>query len=213
MPIVKPFDKHLDQYEHWFSVNKWVYLSELDAIRKVIPNHGTGMEIGIGSGLFAQPLGIREGIDPSRSMREKAVQRGLNAIEGIAEDLPYADRSWDFVLMVTTICFVDDLRASFAEAWRVLRSRGHIILGFVDKDSLVGKTYQKRKHESVFYKEASFRGTEEVFRLLSETGFKVIKTFQTVFGPLDAIHEVQTARPGHGEGSFVVISAIKKEVT
>ncbi len=43
-----------------------------------------------------------------------------------------------------------------------------------------------------------------------ETGFKISNTYQTVFGEIDEINEVQNVLVGYGKGSFVVIEAQKK---
>lgn len=211
MAKTKPFDEHLAEYEQWFIDHSYVFQSELAAIQRVLPPAGTGMEIGIGSGIFAQPLGIKNGVEPSGVMREKAGQRGIYAIYGVAEKLPYPDKSFDFVLMVTTICFVDDIRKSFSEANRVLKDNGCLIIGFVDKNSPVGKMYLQYKDESLFYREAVFWSTEEVYGILKESGFKIESTIQTVFGTLNNIKQIQEPEIGYGKGSFVVIKAIKCE--
>lgn len=52
-------------------------LKETQAIKKIHHRSGRGIEIGIGSGLFAQPLGIQEGIDPFVRMRENSKERSL----------------------------------------------------------------------------------------------------------------------------------------
>jgi len=209
---IKAFDKNLSEYENWFIFNKFVYQSELNAVKKAIPKNKNGFEIGIGSGLFAYPLGIKEGIDPSYKMREKARDRNLEVIDAVAEDLPYPDEKWDFILMVTTICFVDDIKKSFHEANRVLKKDGHFIIGFVDKNSSIGKMYLEYKNESFFYQDAIFFGTEDVYRILRDTEFEVEQTYQTVFGKLDEIKEVQKVLHGYGKGSFIVIKAKKMEV-
>ncbi len=36
-----------------------------------------------------------------------ARKRGIKVVEGMTEDLPFEDESFNFVLMVTTICFLD----------------------------------------------------------------------------------------------------------
>ena len=51
-------------------------------------------------------------------MREVAQSRGIETIEGIAERLPFPDSQFEFALMVTTICFVDDIQASFQEVYK-----------------------------------------------------------------------------------------------
>ena len=210
MAKTQPFDTYLAEYERWFIDNHYVFQSELSAIQSVIPPSGTGIEVGIGSGIFAKPLGITEGVEPSRVMRIKAMERGIHPIDGIAEELPFPDKSYDFVLMVTTICFVDDLEKSFSEACRVLKSKGSLINGFVDKNSPLGRMYLKHKDESLFYNEAVFWSTEEVYGMLDRTGFKTDITLQTVFGSLDSINNIQKPQEGYGKGSFVVIKASKR---
>ncbi|HCI55700.1 MAG TPA: class I SAM-dependent methyltransferase [Bacteroidales bacterium] len=209
MAKTKPFDKFLNEYEQWFIENYFVYLSELEVVRKLIPYEGKGVEVGVGSGLFASPLGIKYGCDPSETMRKKASERGISAIHGIAEDLPYENNRFDFVLMVTTICFVDDPDRAFREISRILKPDGELIIGFIDKNSPVGKQYSKHKKESVFYRDAIFYSTQEIHDLLGKNGFFIENTLQTVFGKLNEIKEIQHPEQGSGEGCFVVIKAKK----
>ena len=210
MPKTKPFDEYLNEYEEWFVQNSAVYFSELQAIRLISKIPENAVEIGVGSGLFAEPLGIKTGIEPSEAMREKAKERGINVVDGVAENLPWEDNSIDYVLMVTTICFVDDVKKSLSEVYRVLQNSGSFIIAFVDKNSRVGQLYQKDKENSLFYKDATFFSTDELYEYLKEAGFSIKKTRQTVFGLLNEVIKVQEPREGYGEGSFVVINAVKK---
>ncbi|MBN2435158.1 MAG: class I SAM-dependent methyltransferase [Spirochaetes bacterium] len=205
MPKTDPFENHQDEYEEWFETYKPVYISELEAIRNVLPVGGIGLEIGVGSGLFAAPLGIKFGCDPSLKMLKKAIEKGISGIEGTAENLPYGDSTFDYALMVTAICFVDDPTKAVMEAHRILRSHGKFVIAFVDKESPIGKRYLKFKNKSVFYKDATFFSTSEIYNLLEQNGFKIARTVETVFGSMEDINEQQTPREGHGEGSFVVI--------
>ena len=209
MAKTKPFDENRELYEQWFVKNDAVYKSELKAIRHFIPEQKKGIEIGIGSGLFAKPLGIGEGIDPSEQMTELARKRGLSVVKGVAEKLPFKDNSYDFAIMVTTICFVDSPEKAVTEVFRILKEGGSFILAFVDKESKVGKEYLKMKEKSIFYRDAVFFSTDELLSILSETGFKDFEIVQTVFGNLDDVKDIQDFKPGFGNGSFVVISAKK----
>ncbi len=210
MPKTEPFDKHLDLYEAWFVQNRYVYESELAAIRALLPVEGEGVEIGVGSGLFAAPLGIGMGVEPSEVMAAKARERGIRVIRGVAEDLPLEDASFDYALMVTTICFVDDVERSLQETARILKKGGVFVLAFVDKGSPLGRIYQAMKEESLFYRPATFFSTKELLQALAKAGLKKELIVQTVFGTLEEVKEVQPLREGYGEGSFVVIRA-KKE--
>ena len=209
MPKTGAFDSYSNEYEDWFIINKYAFQSELNAIKKALPENGDVIEVGIGSGIFAAPLGIKEGVDPSEAMREKARRRDIRVMDAVAEKLPYADQSKDAVLMVTTICFVDDIYKSFQEVNRVLKDNRHFIIGYVDKNSPIGKLYLEQKSKSLFYNDAIFFETEELYEILRETGFKINNTYQTVFGNIDEINEVQHVLVGYGEGSFVVIEAQK----
>ncbi len=209
MPKVEPFEQHRDEYERWFEDNRYVYQSEINAVKKLIPDEGVGVEIGVGSGRFAAPLGIKYGLDPSPKMAEIARQRGIEVKIGVGEELPYEDESFDFALMVTTICFLDDVRKTLKEIWRILKQNGKVIIGFVDRDSKIGKEYLKKKDRSLFYGPATFFSVDEVTNFLKDAGFGNFKYVQTVFGMLDEIKSVEPAKEGYGDGSFVVISAEK----
>jgi ubiquinone/menaquinone biosynthesis C-methylase UbiE len=209
MPKTEPFEKYTDRYENWFERNKYVYQSEINAIRQILPDFKKGVEIGVGSGRFAEPLGIKFGIEPSSKMRKIARDRGIKVVEGTAENLAFKDCSFDLALMVTTLCFLYDERKAFMEIYRILKYGGYFINGFVDKNSRVGRIYQKNKQKSVFYRTAGFFNTEEVVRLLKKTGFRKFKFRQTVFNELDKIKQTESVKEGYGDGSFVVIRAQK----
>ncbi|MBN2417693.1 methyltransferase domain-containing protein [bacterium] len=207
MPITEPFDRYLPEYEQWFERNRRLFLSEVATLKKILPLPGRGVEIGIGSGLFAVELGITEGIDPSPAMRAKAAERGLRVLDGTAENLPWEDGALDYALMVTTVCFLDDVELAFREAARVLKAGGRLIIGFVDRSSQIGRMYQLKKSKSRFYGDAEFYTPAEIASILARAGFTVIRTLQTLFGNPKDMHTVQEPKPGYGEGGFIVIDA------
>ncbi|MBC7328476.1 methyltransferase domain-containing protein, partial [bacterium] len=177
------FDIYTNEYEEWFEKNKFAYLTELEAIRRALPPHpGRGLEIGVGTGRFAQPLGIEVGIDPSDKMLEIARKRGIKAVKGEGENLPFKDEEFDFVLLAFTLCFVKDPKRVLQEAQRVLKPNGLILIGIIDRESELGKLYLSRKNESKFYRIATFFSTQEIMDMLQELGFKNIRTLQTLFG-------------------------------
>ncbi|MEJ2553120.1 MAG: class I SAM-dependent methyltransferase [Gammaproteobacteria bacterium] len=210
MPRVAPFDAYHRRYEAWFEKHEAAYISELLALRPFVPWEGWGIEIGVGSGRFAAPLGVRVGLDPSTAMLVHAAARGIETVEGMAENLPFAAGTFDHALVVTTICFVDSPVQMLTEAYRVLRPGGRLVIGFIDRESALGQDYLAHKAESVFYREATFYSADEVERLLLETGFSISRWGQTLAHPLPETREIEPLRPGRGQCAFVVVAATRE---
>jgi len=141
MPKAAPFEEHADRYNGWFEEHEDAYQSELAALRRLVETTGYGLEIGVGSARFAAPLGMQVGIDPSGKMLQYARNRGVEVVKGVAEHLPFRDGTFDTALIVTTICFVDDIPRTLAEAERILTVDGVLVIGYIDKDSPVGAVY------------------------------------------------------------------------
>jgi SAM-dependent methyltransferase len=209
MARIGPFEEYTEKYDEWFETNRFAYESEVRAVASMVPRPGLGVEIGVGTGRFAAPLGIKLGVEPSNAMAAVARQREIEVIEAMAEDLPFADAVFDFVLMVTTLCFLDDAEASFHQAYRVLKNGGSFIVGFVDRESLLGRLYQARQAASLFYLEARFYSVDEVICLMESAGFGDFACAQTVFHEPHQLQAPEPVRPGHGQGSFVVLKGTK----
>jgi SAM-dependent methyltransferase len=151
-----------------------------------------------------------KGIEPSRSMADLARKKGIEVVPGVAEHLPFRDGEFAFCLMVTTVCFLDDRDMAFREVHRVLKPGGSFVVGFVDRDSPLGREYQERKDDSAFYKHATFTTTKDITTALDQAGFVSFAFRQTLFKPLDEMTEVEPVKEGYGQGSFVVVRAEKK---
>jgi SAM-dependent methyltransferase len=209
MPKRTPFNTHHERYETWFIHHQAAYHSELLAVRALLPWRGLGLEIGIGTGRFAAPLGVKVGVDPSMAMLVYAIERGVSGIQGVAEALPFKDGVFDYALVVTTICFVDDPRAMLNEAHRVLKPGAPLVIGFVNRTSMLGQYYLGHQAENVFYREAKFYSALEVETLLNKAGFFDQTWGQTLSIPLTQIQEIEPLREGCEDGGFVVIFAAK----
>ncbi|MEN8135780.1 MAG: class I SAM-dependent methyltransferase [Thermodesulfobacteriota bacterium] len=209
MANIDAFEKHGSEYEKWFDEYHYVYESELEALKLLLPGEGVGLEVGLGTGRFALPLGIKIGIDPSQTMGEIALAKNLGVIRAVAEALPLPNGQFDYLLFVTAVCFLDSLEQAFSEAFRVVKIGGFVLIGLIDKDSPLGREYEQRKNESKFYQEANFRSVAEVLFSLMKAGFGDFKFVETVFKPLADIQAIEPVKEGHGQGSFVVIRAMK----
>lgn len=209
MRNITPFEDHAGTYDDWFSANRFAHESELRAVRHLLPRGGSVVEVGVGTGRFAGELGIALGVEPSISMRRIARERGVSVIGGKAEALPFRDGRFDFVLMVTTLCFFDDVERSLREAHRILKPAGSLVIGFIDRDSPLGKTYEERKTGSLFYRQATFHSASEVAGFLEDAGFRTMVFAQTIFRDPGGMDEADPVREGYGEGCFVVVRADK----
>jgi ubiquinone/menaquinone biosynthesis C-methylase UbiE len=209
MPGTTPFVAYHHRYDDWFVRHATAYHSELLAVRALLPWQGSGLSIGVGTGRFAAPLGVQLGIDPAHEMLEYAVQRGISVVQGIAEALPFQDQSFDYVLSVTTICFVDDASTMLRESYRVLKPGAALVTGFIDRTSKLGQHYLAHQAENVFYRNASFFSADEVEQLLLDVGFIEPVWVQTLSKTLEVTREIEPVRSGHGQGAFVVVRSIR----
>ena len=199
------FETHTAEYENWFDRNKPVYLSELELLKGVVPGKGPGLEIGVGTGKFASPLGTEFGVDPAGNMLAVAKEAGVAVVRAEGEHLPFKDGIFNYALIVVTICFVANPDSVVKEAKRVLADGGAVIVGIVDKKSPLGELYLAKKPRSKFYRQAKFFSVPEITKLLADNGFMDISVHQTLFGPLNSIKNVQKYRSGYGDGGFVAI--------
>ena len=132
IPARLAFDEHAGDYDTWFDEHNSVYQAQLRILRGAVPDFRRRLEVGVGSGRFGDPLGIHCGIDPSNMLAQMAKHRGVEVALGEAEHLSYRAGSFDFVLMMTVICFLDDIHRAFHEAHRVLEPGGTLVAGFIE---------------------------------------------------------------------------------
>ncbi len=201
-----PFDEYSNEYDNWFIKNQNIYNSELNAIKSFISPGLYGIEIGVGTGRFAKPLCIEMGVEPSNYMAKIARSRGIKVFNGVAENLPIGDAEFDFSLMVTAICFFDDVKKAFKEAYRILKHDGFLVVAFIDKESKLGRFYKGHKQNNKFYKNATFYSVKEITDLLISEGFKNLEYNQTVYNSENVMQKIES---GYGRGSFIVIKAYK----
>jgi len=210
MAKTAPFQKHADRYEKWFETNYRVYEAELKAVKSLFPEAQCSLEIGVGTGRFAAPLGVTAGLEPSSSMREFAQKRGIITLGGVAEQLPFRDAAFELVFMVTTVCFLDSIEQAFQESYRVLSKGGYLLIGLLDRNSPLGQSYLKGQKNSLFYHEATFCSVDDVLSIMKKTLFHDFSFRQTIFRNLSEVTKNELVKAGYGEGSFVVIRGRKK---
>ena len=204
----KLFDENWERYDNWFETHKNIYSSELKALQKALPG-GNGLEIGAGSGRFAQPLGVKVGTDPSINMLRLAKKRGVEAVQGVGEALPFKDCTFDFVLIVVTLCFVEEPEYVLREACRVLRSGGMLIVGEINKGSSWGRLYEAKRNKSNFYKIATFYSSNDIIEMFDKVEIGYLESYQTLLQPPGVFEIEEDPENGADRGGFVVIVGVK----
>jgi SAM-dependent methyltransferase len=93
--------------------------------------------------------------------------------------------------ILCTLCFVNEPGMVIAEAKRVLKNGGGLILGIINRESPWGKLYQAKKAEGhPIYQHARFYNINEVETLLHDSELTVDAYSSTLCQPpSDAPHE------------------------
>ena len=206
----REFDKYAERYDSWYEKNKAIFECESKAI-KALDLHGKGLSIGVGTGMldFHTPIDI--GVDPSVNMLKHAKARGIKPVRAVGEFLPFRDESFDFVIMITTLCFLVSPKKAIREAWRIMHSRGELAICIIPRESSWGKEYVKRGEAGhALYKYAHFYTLNEVKDMLNETSFTIISIKSTLsYSPHDEPRVEEPSDSPEGK-SFVCIKAVKR---
>jgi ubiquinone/menaquinone biosynthesis C-methylase UbiE len=206
---IEVFENSAREYDAWFEDHRLCYESEVRALKTLAGPSHCGLEVGVGTGRFAVPLGIAVGLEPAGAMAAMARARGVQVIQGLAEALPLARASFDLVAVITALCFFRDPFLALTEATRVLASPGQILIGMIDRDSPLGRLYEAKRLQSKFYRDACFYGVRQVLAWLRDLGYRDERLCQTIFRGLSEITSLEPVQEGFGAGGFVVISARK----
>jgi SAM-dependent methyltransferase len=131
-------------YDAWYRTDRgrWIAGRELRLLQRLLAPKGgaTLLDVGCGTGHFTR--GFAElgfdlmGLDTDLAALRFARDRNrARFVAGDARRLPFADRSFDHCIAVTSLCFVDDPARAVAEMWRV--ARHGIALGLLSRNSLL----------------------------------------------------------------------------
>ena len=213
---MSPFDDLASDYDAWFAEEgKLIFAIEVRAFQEILPClPKPWLELGVGSGRFAQALEIETGVDPSIKLLEMARRRGITGFLGRGEQELFDKESFGTLFLIVTLCFLDSPPGVLKEANRILAPGGKIVLGLVLRESPWGKFYQQKKKQGHrFYRYATFYTCDEVIRLLVQAGFSIEKVISTLFQEPGKVGHMETPREGYfPSAGFTVIVAEKRAI-
>jgi arsenite methyltransferase len=119
------------------------------------------LDIGSGPGFLAAEMasevgadGRVVGVDPSESMLAMGARRGapVEYVEGDATALPFADETFDAAVATQVYEYVADMPGALAEARRVLKIGGRLLILDTDWDSIVWHSSDRDRMQRVLLK-------------------------------------------------------------
>lgn len=208
--VAAAFNARAEQYDQWFYEHAALYRAELTAVAELLgPVQATagpeaeGLEIGVGTGRFAAPLGISHGLEPAPRMAQLARARGIDVVPGFAEDLPFDTGRFAYTAFLTSLCFVTAPARALREARRVTVGGGAVLVAYLNRAGPAGQELAARQAEDPYYCHAHLMTTRELEALLREAGFTPEDSRQVLAGPDGS----PVVRPGAEEGLFCVLRA------
>jgi SAM-dependent methyltransferase len=176
----------------------------LEAELQRVPPRGRVLDIGCGTGVYLRrfaELGFTPvGLEPARGMLESArrANPGIEIVEGVASQLPFAEASFDFVnaLEVYRYLHLSDTRAAFAECLRVLKPGGIFFATLVNRWALDGFFILQRVRQLYLRTEfdrshphCEFFTPAQARRELQAAGFHHVRTVGRLAAPIRLLYK------------------------
>jgi ubiquinone biosynthesis O-methyltransferase len=152
------------------------------------------LDVGCGDGILALELSRRgahaTGVDVSERMiaaARKRAERHEDTVGfeiGKAEALPFESDSFDVVVAITVLCFIEDAAGAMREMARVLKPGGRLIVGELGTwSSWAAVRRIKGWLGAPVWSQARFRSPSELGRLAAEAGLLDVSVKGAVFYP------------------------------
>lgn len=170
--------------------------------------HGQVLEIGIGTGINLEYLPDSvgyTGTDVSPAMialaqqRSERLGREVNLDVVDATSLPYAENSFDCVLSTYVLCCVPDEHAALAEALRVLRPGGSLLLAnHIASDHRLIRWFLKAV-DTITVPRMGEHFSREPLRTLRDLDAEILETQYSLLGIIERIHAKKSKAPSLGQ--------------
>lgn len=178
--VRREYDETAGDYdEEWAS---YVDATTRETLRRLtLPEEASVLDVGCGTGALLDELRrldagrFRVGVDLSPRMLSEAVRKTKGEVPvsaALAEALPFGDSTFDVVVSCNAFHFFVDPRSFLAEARRVLRPGGRLVVTDWCDDYWACwlcdyyLRFTNEAHTRIF-------GSEDLRSLLEETGFRV----------------------------------------
>ncbi|MGI6380480.1 MAG: class I SAM-dependent methyltransferase [Anaerolineae bacterium] len=170
-----------ETYESWYttSLGQAVAQAEKAALLGLaeLRSGETALDVGCGTGHFTQMLAEAgaqaAGCDASEAMLHQAARtrQELRWQLADARELPYADATWDLVLSVTMLEFVEEPARALDEMWRVLAPGGRLVVAVLQVDTPWHALYTRQAQQGPSpFAMAHFYGRNELGAYLQGYG-------------------------------------------
>ncbi len=222
------FDKEAIDYDQWYKSKLGTFVDNVEtelALSLFKPKAGMKiLDVGCGTGNFSIKLAEMGcevvGIDVSEEMlgkaRKKANEKGLNIKFEIMDvyNLNFSDKTFDGVFSMAAFEFIKEPQKAYNEMYRVLKNKGHLLIGTINIESSWGELYLSEPFQknSVF-KYADFKSTDQLKSLNTE---ELINSGECLFIPPTTVEkdismELEKELSVSERGGFICV-VWKKEI-
>ena len=214
------FDEWPEAYDSWFTtpIGSLVRKVEAELILDLLkPKQGEViLDAGCGTGIFtldilsigSQVIGLDISLPMLIHARKKLKEYPFQTVLSDMLNLPFRKNSFDKVVSVTTLEFIENAKGAVGELFRVTQKGGCVVVATLNSLSpwaLRRKAEAKERH--TIFERAIFRSPDELSSLASVEG--VVKTaihFQKEDDPEKAIEiEQEGQRRNLSTGAFVAV--------
>lgn len=178
------YDEHNKKYSDAV-INMNRFLSGVACIKSNDKILDAGCGIGDSTIWLAKNFGVSViGVDinknrikiAAKTAKEEGIHHQVKFLVSDFLNNPLPDNYFDVIWGIESVCYVKDKRLFFAEANRMLKTEGRIIIteGFLKSDPGV---HEKREVDKLLFKcgELSFLKADEILKMFEELGFKNLK--------------------------------------